>query len=244
MKGEFQRLLEISQEMAGKTKATCMTRPMARLAYRTLWFAKLGYVLPFTSFTIDECIKLAAPFLAKCLPAMGYNRHMPRVVLYGPMKYGGQALLALFTEQGIDGLQALIGHIRAETDISHLLLILLSYLQVIAGIQAPYLQSCHLRLPHVPKSWLSHLRNFLASFNGSLTIADAWTPTPARAQDVCLMDSLLQYEGTRTPTSAEITQFNACRIYVKAMYLSCLTSLPAGLLILTAMYHPIIMSME
>ena len=224
MSHEYERRRNISLEMAGKVVVTAMSRAMAFTAYQSLWFSKIRYVLPVTTFSKKQCTSIAAPFLVAILPAMGYHRLTPRDVLYGPYRFGGQALFDLFTEQGIDGLKLLIGHLRSDNDIAQLLLILLSYLQLIAGTRAPYLQSCAARLPHVPATWLGHLRYFMSTFRGSLLIDGLWIPTPPRHQDVFLMDSILDYRGPKSPTDTELLHFNACRMYIRASFLSCITT--------------------
>ena len=96
--------------------------------------------------------------------------------------------------------------------------------RVIAGTRLPYLQDCITPLPYVPASWLGHLRHFVSSFRGSIIINDAWVPSPPRYQDVFLMDTILQYRGNKQPSSSELNQFNECRMYIRAMFLSDIAS--------------------
>ena len=158
------------------------------------------------------------------LPAMGFHRRTPRSILYGPRRYGGQSLMNLYTEQGISGIKTLIGQLQSHNEVSRLLRILLSFIQMIAGTRAHYLRKCSPPLPHVPFLWLEHLRTFLSTFQGSLIIPDIWSPIPPRKNDSFLMDSMLQVTGNDSPTPFELHQFNECRLYRHAIFLSCITT--------------------
>lgn len=192
---------------------------MAYTAYRSLWYAKIGYVFPVMTFTRKQCTEIAAPFLMQILPAMGFHCHTPGSVLYGPRLYGGQSLMNLYTEQGISGIKTLIGHLRSHNKVSCILLILLSYIQLIAETQAHYLKKCSPPLPYVPFSWLEHLRTFLLTFKGFLIIPDIWSPYPPRKNGVFLMDTILHYTDKDPPTPFELYQFNECRLYCHAIFL-------------------------
>jgi hypothetical protein len=43
---------------------------------------------------------------------MGYNRHTPKEVVYGPPAMGGLGFHDLIIEQGIHQVTALVGHLR------------------------------------------------------------------------------------------------------------------------------------
>ena len=58
---------------------------------------------------------------------------MPKVVLYGPKKYGGKQLMNTHTEQIILHLENFMAHIRRTYDIGVLQSILLNKRQLITG---------------------------------------------------------------------------------------------------------------
>ena len=84
MSHEFNRRRNISLEMAGKIVTTTMSRTMAFLAYQSLWFAKIRYPFPVTTFTRKQCREIAAPFLTMILPAIApIGPYFPDLGLYG-----------------------------------------------------------------------------------------------------------------------------------------------------------------
>ena len=81
----------------------------------------MQYSLAATQFTKDECEELMKPVRQIAFARMGFNRNMPPEVMHGPREYGGYGLRDLFTEQGIDGLEQLIGHMRAQDKLGRLM---------------------------------------------------------------------------------------------------------------------------
>jgi hypothetical protein len=67
---------------------------------------------------------------------MGFNRHFPRVVCYGPLEFGGLIFRDLFTEQGALRIKSLMEHMYHDTKTGRLIMIALQSLQMEAGISA------------------------------------------------------------------------------------------------------------
>jgi hypothetical protein len=74
-------------------------------------------------------------------------------------------------------------------------------------------------LPYLGHNWFTVLRHFLALVIGSLHIPGINTglPTPNRLNDACLMDTVTHLSGV---TPADLTRFNAVRIWMGVTHLS------------------------
>jgi hypothetical protein len=68
--------------------------------YITVFVPSIRYVLPTTSISQTILKKIQSPVINTVLTKLGYNRHMPRAVVFAPTTVGGIGLLDLFTEQG------------------------------------------------------------------------------------------------------------------------------------------------
>ncbi len=43
---------------------------------------------------------------------MGFNRHTPQAVVFGPKYYGGRGIMNLYTETGIQQIETITCHVR------------------------------------------------------------------------------------------------------------------------------------
>lgn len=59
----------------------------------------IKYALQHTRFAPRQCDDLQKPVVNAILPKMGFNRKMPRAVVYGPRALGGMEFIHLETEQ-------------------------------------------------------------------------------------------------------------------------------------------------
>jgi hypothetical protein len=229
---EEDRRYQQSLELAGRIIPRTTSRYQADVLCRTIWTPAMTYPLSVTTHSPKSCHRIASPFLQAIIPKLGFPRTMKRVVIHGPRRYGGHEIAKLITEQGIGAVTMLLGHLRSQSDVGQLIQILLSYIQLHAGIDQPYLECCRRRLPHVPTTWLSHLRQFLATFHGSMHIHDYWLPPKPRDNDKYLMDDLLIV----CRSDAEVKRFNVCRLHLRAIFLSDIAD-PTGIRIESRYLH-------
>ena len=71
------------------------------------------------------------------LPRIGYNRHTPRVVVYGPEECRGLGIKNLYVEQSVKQFNAFIQHIRLASPLSNIMGINMDWVQLIADIARP-----------------------------------------------------------------------------------------------------------
>jgi len=104
----------------GRIRYSPLIRFDAEIVYRERWMSTIKYFLPITCFTQHQCHKITTAVEQEILPKLGFNRHMSKMVLYGPKLYGGKQLMNIHTEQTILHLEAFMAHIRENDDIGTL----------------------------------------------------------------------------------------------------------------------------
>jgi hypothetical protein len=92
-----------------------MTARDTKQGYTTVFVPSIRYILPTTSISKTVLYKLQSNIINTVLTKMGYNRHMPRAVVFPPTHLGGIGLLGLYTEQGSSKVTTIISHIRAKS---------------------------------------------------------------------------------------------------------------------------------
>eukprot|EP00957_Ditylum_brightwellii_P004684 355915-Ditylum_brightwellii.AAC.1 len=73
---------------------------------------------------------------------------------------------------------------------------------------------------YVPTSWLSNIRTFLRTCNGSILIPDLWLPHPQWDFDKIFMDV---FEAT-TPSETTLEKLNIVRLYLGVLTLADIVS--------------------
>jgi hypothetical protein len=89
---------EKGKKVATKVQADFLPRHYAQVVYWSIYLPGMGYSLPVTTLSEDELKHLQCKPVQTILPAMGYNRNMPKAV--GPREYAGIAFRRLYIEQG------------------------------------------------------------------------------------------------------------------------------------------------
>jgi hypothetical protein len=132
---------------------------------------------------------LQRPAVAATLAKLGFRRTINRTIAFGSPQYGGLGLRDLYIEQGIAQLQLFIRHLRAQSPQGRLLQISLAWWQLQAGVSWSLLQFPTQPLSYLDFTWLTFIRDFLRSLNGSLLIEDstALVPQTTRKPDTYLM---------------------------------------------------------
>jgi hypothetical protein len=86
---EVKRLREKSDRIAINLNATALSRIEAKLAYECFYIPAMRYSLSITSMNQLDLEKVQQHTVASLIAALGYNRHMPREVLYCTQRYQG-----------------------------------------------------------------------------------------------------------------------------------------------------------
>ena len=138
-----------------------MTRSTA--AYTILWFPSLSYGLGTTNLTYKELNKIQKPVVNRILPALEYNRHLPRAVVFGSLRLGGLNFKHLYIDQGTKHVLQFIKYYRNGGTIGDLLKISLRWLHLIAGFLFCPLAWPRLNYHHVEDKWFRTMCTMLES---------------------------------------------------------------------------------
>jgi hypothetical protein len=147
--------------------------------------------------TRHQLQQIESPCINALLTKMGYNRHFPRAIVFGPIEYGGMGLKNLYFQQGFLQIKGFLPATREDTTVTPLLRILMRTMQLEAGTSHNQLQSSWHRkriLSYLTPTWLTNLATFLEDNGLNIHMNEdlSWRPPLQRANDSYLMDSFLQ----------------------------------------------------
>ena len=189
-----------------------LTKDEATLSYSRIYIPSLRYGLGTCHFTPGDLQRIQRPAVNVVLPKMGYNRHLPRPVVYGPTCLGAVGLPCLIFEQGLQQLQFLGRHLRSPTcPLRSLFQLGVEWFRLLSGytvcpLSYPYLKTQHVELA----PWFRSLQSFLVTINHSLEIPNLYLPRLLRENDKAIM-TLPQAEFTAT----ELLAINRCRLFLR-----------------------------
>jgi hypothetical protein len=130
--------------------------------------------------------------LQALLPKLHINRNTSRAIIHGPDCLGGMGIINLYTHQGIQKLTLFLGHTRIQDKTGKLLIIGLSYLQLLSGSGIFVLNLSYTTSGSwLEQGWLTSLWEFTTYAKLRFhTAAIFWTPKLQRENDFFLMDFL------------------------------------------------------
>ena len=196
-----------------------LTRQEAHAAYTMIWFPSLSYGLGTTNLTYEELNRIQKPVINRILPALGYNRHLPRAVVYGSSRFGGLNFKHLYIDQGTKHVCQFIKYYRNGGTIGDLLKISLRWLHLVAGFSFCPLARPQLHYHHIEDRWYSTTIRFLYQCNASIE-TNTTIDVLCREHDSCLMEDFL----LQVPTPTELRQLNSCRLFLRVTTLSDICS--------------------
>jgi hypothetical protein len=229
---EITRLRKKSDNYARRINSNALTRSEARLAYEAFYLPAMRYSLNITSINQTDMEKIQAKATAAFLSAQGFNRHMPREVVFAPTRYQGIGLRHLYDLQGTDGTRLLLQEVNSEGSTTQRMIIaLLDAIQMEAGIGDPILENCR-PLDYIEWGWIQLIRDYLQHINGHISIGNRQKQL-FRENDCYLMDA---------PYLEQITQreriyINRCRLHLQVSTLSDIST-AAGNRIHKAWFNP------
>jgi hypothetical protein len=194
-----------------------LTQTEAYWSYLLFLRPCLTYPLPCTSLTQKQYRAIQAPALAALLPKLHLNRHTPRAVLFGGLKYGGLDLPELYTDQGFGQLRLLIGHLKLRDEVGLQIICFLSELQLFIGTIQPVFTLPFSLYGHlVGDYWLVSIWKHLSQIGFTLEVEDAWCPTLPRQNDASIME--LAFLHNFSPQ--QLREINSCRLYLQVITVS------------------------
>jgi hypothetical protein len=118
---------------ASNIASSTLNREAIYWAFWQYYQPKVSFSIPMLSLTQAQCTYIQAPAIQAMLSKLHHNRHIARAIVYGPTSYGGLALPDLYSSQGITQLRLLLGHLRLQDKSAKLILIDMSYIQLLLG---------------------------------------------------------------------------------------------------------------
>jgi hypothetical protein len=88
---QLEQLSEKSEEISQAIATSSVTRIQATTSWNSIYIPAVAYPLVATHFQEKDLNRIENKALMAFLPKIGYNRHTPRAVVYGPEECGGMA---------------------------------------------------------------------------------------------------------------------------------------------------------
>jgi hypothetical protein len=214
---ELSQLLNKGKDFARQFGSGPINKWSARRAYLNIYLPSMTYSLPVTSFTRYELSTIQNAPLSVLIPAMGFNRHMPLAIKFGPLTKGGMDFRHLYAEQGSGQASMIMRHLRSKTSIGDNTLICLKWFQRLSGTSTPPLVNPSLHLPHAEGNWILSLREFLSDSHCEIIIPALKGAQTRRINDRVLMDDAIT---SSKYSDSDVEAINRMRLFLQVECLS------------------------
>jgi hypothetical protein len=204
-------LLDNSNRRARQVATSPLGRKESWTYYHAVYLPSVSYSLPIGHLSPALLTKIQAPAIQTFLSKCGYNRNLPRAVVFGPHKYGGIKYRHLSVEQGAGQIEYFLKFWRTEGEAGSMLRIALSWNQLMAGVSWPILRNETALLPHLETKWIPSLRAFLCSVDSEIEIDTPFLYPLQREHDIHIMDRVID-SGKFKP--GEVRMVNYCRLFL------------------------------
>lgn len=189
------------------------------MAYESFYLPVMRYSLSVTSINQMDFETIQKNATNSLLSALGYNRHMPREVVFCTQKFQGIGFKHMYDLQGTDGVRLLLQELNfKEGSTNKMIRVLLEVIQQEAGIQAPILEE-NRPLQYIEWGWIPSIRDFLYHINAQITNATAGLEI-YRVNDSLIIDAPI----IQTMTRKEQILINRCRIFLQVECVSDIAS--------------------
>jgi ribonuclease HI len=180
----------------------------------------MRYSLTTTAIHQLDMEKIQQQATAAFLSTMGFNRNMPREVVFGHKTHQGLGLRHLFDMQGIDGTIALIQELNSNSATTEILMATIQTIQLKAGISKNIFEGTT-PLAHVSWSWLMSVRDFLHHMKAEIRGIPIVITPQYRANDKHIME--IAINSCHRYTMKDLQLIQACRVHMQVTVLSEIT---------------------
>jgi hypothetical protein len=217
---EIHRLKEKSNKLALQINSHALSRFEAKMAYDSFYIPAMRYSLSTTSINQMDFETIQKNATNSLMSALGYNRHMPREVVFCTQKYQGLGFKHMYDIQGTDSVRLLLQELNFnEGTTTTMIRILLEVIQQEAGmIQAPILED-NRPLQYIEWGWIPSIRDFLHHIDAKITNATTGL-TIYRTNDSLIMDA----PALKKVTRKEQILINRCRLCLQVECISDIAS--------------------
>jgi hypothetical protein len=104
-----------ANQVATLIATSSLSRTEALLAYQACWLPSVTYSMSTTTLSTSDLRSIQSQVTSSFLQKLGFNKHFPRSVAFGPYEMGGLALRDLAVEQGISQIMSIMEHVYHRT---------------------------------------------------------------------------------------------------------------------------------
>jgi hypothetical protein len=148
----------------------------------------MNYSLVAVSMTESELTTIqkraTTNFTRKC----GFEGTFPKVLVHGPIAFGGLGFHHLYVESNILKIETLLCNINKSTILGKKFQMNLQWAQIHTG-KSTQLLATNKHLDYMQSNWFLEIKLFLNKINAKIKIQNAWTPTKHRVNDIIIMDA-------------------------------------------------------
>jgi hypothetical protein len=199
--------------------ASCAQNPLDTLqGYRSIFLPGVRYGMSATTLSMAQLHNTQKLVTSIILPKLGYNRHMPRQIVFAPTHFGGIGLNDLYVEQGLAQLTFLLKHLRLRTVVTDTIITMIESYIIAAGVVKSPFEDTKLDV-YIQAPWIQSLQSFLQLVNVTLTIPNIICPALIRQHDTPIMTLAAQYSTNQQYLQA----VNNCRLWLQVTTLAEIT---------------------
>ncbi|GAX26437.1 hypothetical protein FisN_37Hu013 [Fistulifera solaris] len=212
---QFQVLKQSSQKLTQAIRTHYMNARTAHRAYFAVFLPRMKYPLHLCGLSESQLKQVQSGPLTATLQALGYPTQFPRHVVFGNKDEGGLGFTPLYIEQGIINLQFIMRHVHQGEQLGDTIITYFRWLQHYAGVDYPLLQYPERPTTLLPSKWFTEFRTFLASIQGSMTLATDTLSPLYRLKDLFIM-----VEAAKYFSESDLRHINNVRLHLQVTRLS------------------------
>jgi hypothetical protein len=215
---ELKYLKEQAAEWEDRIKSSRMPKALVWQSFTMGLQKKLFYPLAATTFTREECDEIMKPVLNTALSHSGYNCHIARALVYGPLELLGIGCQDMYIEQGISHIQRFVDKPQLSEDITGFLLqTSMEQLKLELGVSKEPFDSQYGDLRHLAtECYVTHMWDFLQKYDIRIKTSTGNIDLQ-RQGDSMFMEHLLARTKLR---KGDMQSVQKCRLFLKVARIS------------------------
>ena len=225
---EYKFRVQQSYEMAAILERTKLSRVESNLVYKVRFKPRLHYPLAVTTFNDKQADEIERPFINAVLPKLGFNRKMPRVVVFGPKSMGGVGLTKISYDQIIKHIGIIMKHITYGDRLGKYFEKSMITYQLSIGCGNNFLKKnpkIYFYKPEPKTNSISYLWCKAWEYDIEINISKLENSMPGHDRDRAIMDLVLQkkeeHRGTENHiTDTQVRLINRCRLFCGVTWIS------------------------
>ena len=121
-----------------------------------------------TNLPLKVCRRMNTYINSVTKPKLGINRHTPKAVVYGPMKYGGLNYPQFKMIQMKKSIMYLIKQLRWDKDMAKELRVNIKLTQLMSGFEALLMEDPSRPIDYLEESWVLTVRKRLKTLDAKI----------------------------------------------------------------------------